>query len=106
MSKSNLNRIPTKTIKSILDENYIRGVNGKDYEECKDELAAILWKREERLGEIELGEREQSIDQELERFKTEFKCLTAWLFTFGDSKYLRDQINTCINEYTLFCEAT
>lgn len=43
---SNLKFIPTKKLKEILDSNHCTGIDGKDYEPVKEELQAVLWKRE------------------------------------------------------------
>jgi len=48
MSK-NLKYIPTWKIREILAEPYCRGIDGKDYEQDKDELAKILWQREDKI---------------------------------------------------------
>ena len=59
IEKKLLNRIPTKRIKEILNENYCRGVNGAEYEDCKEELQHIIWEREDREIERQVEERQQ-----------------------------------------------
>ncbi len=61
----NLNKIPTKTIKAILDDPYTRGKDGKDYGPVREELEEILWQRlgpeliEAELKAMEAQEREE-----------------------------------------------
>ena len=57
----NLKYIPTWKIIDILDEPYTRGVNGKDYEPVREELEAILWKRQTRNFE-------KNIEKEIEEY--------------------------------------
>lgn len=51
----------TKNIKQVLDENYNRGVNGKDYEELVPELQEVLWARQDRQAEKELKKYEKEL---------------------------------------------
>jgi len=44
--KSKVLSIPTKKLTEILDENYIRGIDGKDYEQYKDEMQDEVWRRD------------------------------------------------------------
>ena len=60
---SKLKYIPTKTIKTILNENYTRGTNGHDYEEVKEELEAILWQREAKLLELNTAKQLKEFEQ-------------------------------------------
>lgn len=60
-----LKHITTKNIISILSDNYCRGVNGKDYEENKSELSAILGQRYEKMHNAEIKKREM---EEIEYF--------------------------------------
>ena len=53
----------TKRIKEVLAENFTRGINGKDYEDIKEELEAILWEREKKE---ELKEEKKRIKEEIE----------------------------------------
>jgi hypothetical protein len=57
----NLKYIPTWKIIEILNEPYTRGVNGKDYEPVREELEAILWKRQTRNFE-------KNIEKEIEEY--------------------------------------
>lgn len=69
---TNLNRITTKRIKALLDDPYIRGVDGSDYEESKDELERILWDRERIVEEKRLKKELKELEQyELEQEKAE-----------------------------------
>lgn len=45
----NLQYIPTKKLKEILDTPHCTGVNGADYEPVRHELEQILWERLNRL---------------------------------------------------------
>lgn len=45
---------PTKKIKEVLEENYCRGISGKDFEELKEELQTTLWERQNKTEEEEL----------------------------------------------------
>lgn len=72
MSTANYKHIPTKQLKTILNDPYTRGVDGKDYQEAKDQLAQILWEREDRRMQKELKERERqesAYDMAPERIK-------------------------------------
>ena len=51
LSKKDFSKIPTKTLKAILDENYTRGVNGAEYADHRVELEKVLWEREQRQDE-------------------------------------------------------
>lgn len=98
-----LNKISTQTIKNILSENYTRGVDGKDYEQHKDELARILWKREDRQREILSQNREVDIDSKLVEFIASFKVFRYRLSREGNSIELRNDIRIKMNEYSTFC---
>ena len=64
--------IPTKTIKEILNENYTRGKNGKDYGNYREELQAELWERQNKEADLEVKERErQELIYEKEMSKNE-----------------------------------
>lgn len=47
----NLKYIPTWKIEEILNDEYCRGIDGKDYEPVKEELEAILWERQNKAEE-------------------------------------------------------
>ncbi len=48
----------THNIKQVLDENYNRGVNGKDYEDIVPDLEATLWSREDRAMDLATKDRD------------------------------------------------
>ena len=48
---SNVKNWPTFRIKAVLDDPYCRGIDGKDYEEIREELQYELWERENKAME-------------------------------------------------------
>lgn len=104
--KKHLNNIPTLKLRSILSENYTRGVNGKDYEHCKDELANVLWDREDRQREINTDKRLNAINNEMESFTSSFKVFKSRLKREGDTQQLREDIRVKQEEFTQFLNYT
>jgi len=63
----NLKYIPTWKIKEILDSNYTKGINGRDYGPMKEEMEAILWERQSKVFDINMKKQENEL-QEYENY--------------------------------------
>ena len=96
---SKLKHIPSKTIKTILNE-YSRD----DYRDCENELAQVLWEREDKAQDALINNRCKEIERELKRFKMESRAFGERLKKDGDSLALRQDIINCINEFKVFNE--
>lgn len=55
----------TTRIKAVLDESYLRGTNGADYEDIHEELQAELWERLNKRSQ----EKEIAMQKDLEEYE-------------------------------------
>jgi len=82
-------------IKQILNDPYGRTPNGKDLEIIKDELAQVLWSRQNKPKAC-------PIERELKQFKKKAKEFAVRLKTDGDTQQLRHDLEATIASFKAF----